>query len=60
MKETEQVLSQFSEQVERLLEIMGDDSLSTREIMGRLHARHRPTFRDNYLLPALELGLEVY
>ena len=57
LKETEQVLSQVTEQVERLLEIMGDDTLSTREIMGRLHLRHRPTFRDNYLLPAIELGL---
>ena len=57
LKETEQVSSQVTEQVERLLTSLGDDVLSTRELMGRLNLRHRPTFRDNYLLPALQLRL---
>ena len=57
LDETEQVSGQVTEQVERLLVAMGDDILSTKELMCRLHLRHRPTFRDNYLLPALELGL---
>ena len=57
LEETEQVNRQVTEQVERLLTAMGNDTLSTRELMGRVHLRHRPTFRDNYLLPALELGI---
>ena len=57
LKETEQVSSQVTEQVERLLTSLGDDVLSTRELMSRLNLRHRPTFRDNYLLPALQLRL---
>ena len=44
--DTEQVPEQVTEQVER----------STRELMELLGLKHRPTFRDNYLLPALELG----
>lgn len=28
-----------------------------RQDMELLELKHRPTFRDNYLLPALELGL---
>lgn len=57
LKETEQVISQVTEQVEKLLTSLGDDALSTRELMGKLNLRHRPTFRDNYLLPALQLRL---
>ena len=57
LEETEQVNRQVTEQVERLLTAMGNDTLSTRELMGKLHLRHRPSFRDNYLLPALELGI---
>lgn len=29
---------------------------STRELMELLELKHRPSFRDNYLLPALKLG----
>ena len=53
---TEQVREQVTEQVKKLLDCMGDESLSTRELMERLILKHRPTFRDNYLLPALERG----
>lgn len=53
---TEQVGEQVTEQVDRLLECMGDEELSTKELMDRLGLKHRPTFRDNYLLPALEAG----
>ena len=54
---TEQVAEQVTEQVERLLEIIGDEEYSTKELMELLGLRHRPTFRDNYLLPALDMGL---
>lgn len=54
--DTEQVTEQLTEQVERLLEVVGDKEFSTKELMELLGLKHRPTFRDNYLLPALELG----
>lgn len=54
--DTEQVAEQVTEQVEKLLEVMDDKEYSTREMMELLGLKHRPSFRDNYLLPALELG----
>lgn len=54
--DTEQVTAQVTEQVEKLLEVMDDKEYSTREMMELLGLKHRPSFRDNYLLPALELG----
>ena len=41
----------------KLLEVMGEEVLSTNEIMLRLGMTHKPTFRKNYLNPAIELGL---
>jgi Uncharacterized conserved protein len=55
--DTEQVREQVIEQVERLLEVIGNKEYSTKELMELLGLKHRPTFRDNYLLPALRLGL---
>ena len=55
--DTEQVSEHVTEQVERLLEIIEDEEYSTKELMELLGLRHRPTFRDNYLLPALDMGL---
>lgn len=40
--------------VERLLMVLGKDTLSATELMRRLGLSHRPTFRKNYLNPALE------
>lgn len=54
--DTEQVTERVTEQVEKLLEVIGDKECSTKELMELLGLKHRPTFRDNYLLPALELG----
>lgn len=53
---TEQVADQVTEQVEKLLRIMNDKEYSTKELMELLGLKHRPSFRDNYLLPALKLG----
>jgi len=39
-----------------LLEIIGDEEYITKGLMELLGLIHRQTFRDNYLLPALELG----
>ena len=53
---TEQVTEQDTEQVTRLLATIGDKESSTKELIKLLGLKHRPTFRDNYLLPALKLG----
>lgn len=54
--DTEQVVEQVTEQVEKLLAVIGDNEYSTKELMELLGLKHRPTFRDNYLLPTLKLG----
>lgn len=61
---TDQVGDQENDQVKtdnpnltKLLGAIGDDTLSAVEIMSRIGLRHRPTFRKNYLNPALELDL---
>ena len=53
---TEQVTVQVTVQVESLLKRMEDREYSTKELMELLDLKHRPTFRENYLLPALVLG----
>lgn len=45
--------------VQKMLNIIGDEELSLVEIMDRLGYSHRPTFRKNYLNPALNQGLIV-
>lgn len=54
--DTVQVGEQVTEQVRKLLVVIGDKEYSTKELMEMLGLKHRPTFRDNYLLPALKLG----
>ena len=46
-----------SDQVHALLKTLGDKELSIRELMEELGLNHRPTFRSNYLHPALSEGL---
>lgn len=53
---TDQVCVQVTEQVEKLVDVMDDDSYTTKELMQKLELKHRPTFMSNYLRPALELG----
>lgn len=59
-QDTDQVSDQVSDQVrspaEALLAVLGEDTLSAVERMERLCLSHRPTFRRNYLNPALEQG----
>ncbi len=43
--------------VDTLREAIGKDTLSATEIMKRLGLSHRPTFRQNYLNPALSHGV---
>ena len=57
LMQTEQVHEQVTDQVERLMSALGSETLSTKELLERLGLKHRPTFSNNYLRPALELGL---
>ena len=41
----------------KLLDVLGEKELSAVQIMERLDLSHRPTFRKNYLNPALALGV---
>ncbi len=54
---TVQVGVQVTEQVKRLLDVFADEALSLQELMEKLGLKHRPNFRENYLLPALKQGL---
>ena len=54
---TDQVDDYVSDQVEKLLQVMDEQWLSSSEIMRKLELSHKPTFRKNYLNPALEHGL---
>ena len=50
--------AQVSDQVKALLRCLdADAAVSAGELMGRLHLSHKPTFRKNYLNPALAAGL---
>lgn len=46
-----------TDKVNKLLYVLSDETLSASELMARLHLKHRPTFRNNYLKPALAKGL---
>lgn len=56
-RESDQGIDQDSDQVKRLLQIFDKNSLSASSLMQKLHLSHRPTFRKNYLHPALNKGL---
>ena len=53
----DQVTDQVTDQVKALLDALGNGEHSALELMGKLGLSHRPTFRQNYLRPALEAGL---
>jgi Fic family protein len=54
---TDQVSDPLTDQVKSLLKILQTKPLSASECMARLKLSHRPTFRANYIHPALEQGL---
>lgn len=54
---SDQVDDQVSDQVRRLLDVLGQGEKSATELMTELGLRHAPTFRKNYLSPALEAAL---
>lgn len=53
---SDEIEMQMTPAVQKLLYVLGEDALSASEIMERLGLSHRPTFRKNYLNPALEKG----
>jgi len=55
--ETDQVSDQVSDQVKNLLSAMNGGEQKALELMKILGLSHRPTFRKNYLNPALNAGL---
>jgi hypothetical protein len=54
---TDQVSDQVSDQVKKLLEVMGNEYWTVQEMIVQLGLSHKPTFRKNYLNPALAEGL---
>jgi hypothetical protein len=50
------VTVQVDEQVGMILDAIGEEMISGKELMERVGLKHRPTFRNNYLLPAIEDG----
>jgi len=54
--ETDQESDHVTDQVKRLLGVFGSGQVSAAELMSRLGLSHRPTFRRNYLVPALSQG----
>lgn len=59
-RSTDQDSDQVTDQdntINRLLSVLGNEELSAAEIMKRLELSHRPTFRKNYLTPALDKRL---
>lgn len=56
-QDSDQVADQDKPPMDRLLSVLGNDTFSAAEIMERLGLSHRPTFRKNYLNPALEQKL---
>ena len=54
---TDQVTEPVTDQVATLLRTLGKGTLSALECMTRIGLSHRPTFRANYLHPALAAGL---
>ena len=53
---TDQVSVQVPDQVQRLVRVLGNEELSTKELMNRMGLNHRANFRENYLIPAIKLG----
>ena len=56
-QKSDQVTDQVSDQVKALLKALDKEPKSALELMAKLKLSHRPTFRKNYLNPALEAEL---
>ena len=54
---TEQLTVQVTEQVRALLLALSNEQLSLKVLMEKIGLKHRPTFVENYITPALEAGI---
>ncbi len=54
---TDPVTDPDNDPVQKLLSVMGAGYLSSAQIMAKVGLSHKPTFRKNYLLPALQQKL---
>ena len=54
---SDQVNDRVSDQVEAVLKLLRSGPMKAAEMMATLGLRHAPTFRKNYLRPALDAGL---
>ena len=54
---TDETVKKTNPSVQKLLDVLGDEELSATQIMERLGLSHKPTFRKNYLNPALAQGV---
>ena len=53
---TEQLTIQVTEQVRALLLTLSNEQLSLKGLMEKIGLKHRPTFLENYINPAVEAG----
>jgi Fic family protein len=53
---TDQVSDQVSDQLKKILELLAKRDHSATDLMKSLGLSHRPTFRTNYLHPAIDKG----
>ena len=54
---TEQPTVQVTEQVRALLLALSNEQLSLKVLMEKVGLKHRPTFIENYINPAIESGI---
>ena len=54
---TEQPAVQVTEQVRALLLALSNEQLPLKVLMEKIGLKHRPTFVENYITPALETGI---
>ena len=54
---TEQPTVQVTEQVRTLLLTLSNEQLSLKGLMEKIGLKHRPTFVENYITPALKAGI---
>ncbi len=54
---TEQPTVQLTEQVRTLLLALSNEQLSLKRLMEKVGLKHRPTFIENYINPAVETGI---
>ena len=57
IRKTDQDTEHVTDQVKKIVVIIGNDTLTANEIMHKLNLKHRDTFRKNYLLPSINEGL---